>query len=81
MPLISVQFGAGGVSVEREFEVVPRVGDILHLTYCDEDLHLLVDIAQHSEDPEDNVMRYFVHGAIIKDLSAEMKRQMDRVRA
>lgn len=78
MPLISVQFGAGGVSVEREFEVAPRVGDILHVTYGDEKYDLLVDIAQHSEDPEDNSMRYFMHTEVIEDLSAELKRQMDR---
>lgn len=79
MPLISVQFGHGGISVEREFEVPPRVGDILYLIYNDEELHLLVDIAQHSEDPDDHIMRYFVHGAVIEDLSLALKRQMDRV--
>ena len=78
MPLISVQFGAGGVSVEREFEVAPRVGDILHVTYGDEQYDLLGNIAQDSEDPEDNSMRYFVHAEVIEDLSTEAKRQMDR---
>ena len=80
MTWINVQFGAGGVSVEREFEVVPRVGDILHVTYGDEDFDLLVDLAQHDEDRDTHEMRYFVHGAVIEDLPAEMKRQMDRAR-
>jgi hypothetical protein len=78
MPSINVQLGAASVSVERAFQVAPRVGDILHITYGEERCDLLVDFAQHSEDPEDNSMCYFVHAEVIGDLSAELSRQMDR---
>ncbi|TGX55831.1 hypothetical protein E5A73_01500 [Sphingomonas gei] len=80
MSLISIQFGAGGISVEREFEVVPRVGDIIHVIRDDEEFDLLIDLAQHSQDPDDHRMKYFLHAHVIDDLPAEMSRQMDRAR-
>jgi hypothetical protein len=78
--LIGVQFGTGGVTVVRQFEDAPQVGDILHISYGNEQYDLLVNIAQHSEDPEDNSMRYFAHAEVIEDLSAELKRQLVRGR-
>lgn len=80
MPMIKIHFGAGGVSVERDFEVVPRVGDIVHITRVDEDFDLLIDLAQHSENPDGGKMEYFLHGQVIEDLTAQMGRQMDRAR-
>lgn len=76
MTWISVQFGAGGVSVERDFDVVPRVGDIIHVTRGDEDFDLLIDLAQHSEDRDTTKMKYFVHAQVIDDMGKEIERQI-----
>lgn len=80
MPRIEIQFGAGGVSVERDFDVAPRIGEIVHITRGGEDFHLLIDLAQHSEGPDDQRMEYFVHGHVIEDLAVEMKRKTGRAR-
>jgi len=80
MTIVSIQFGAGGVSVERDFEVVPRVGDIVHISRDDEHFDLLIDVAQHSEGRDGGKMDYFVHGHVIEDMGAELARQMDRAR-
>jgi len=80
MPQISLTFGDGGVSVEREFDVAPRIGDIVHITYGGEDIHLVIDLVQHAEDADDSRMRCLLHGRIVEDVTREIGGQIARQR-
>lgn len=79
MAWVSIHFGTAGTSIERDFEMIPSVGDIIHLTRDEEDLYLLVDLAHHTEGSDRVKMKYSIHAREITDLNVEMSRQMDRV--
>lgn len=79
MAWVSIHFGTTGKFIERDFEVIPRAGDIVHVTRDEEDLHLLVDLAQHTEGGDGVKMAYSLHAREITDLSVEMSQQMDQV--
>jgi hypothetical protein len=80
IPLIRITSDRGFLT-EQEFDVTPRVGDIIHVSVGNEVFDLLIDIAHHFHDFASGRMRYSVHGTIIKDLPAELKQRNAVMRA
>lgn len=78
---VDIQFGAGGISVQREFPVPPRVGDFVTIDRDGETFHLRIDMASWSENPDKSQeMEYFVHAAILEDWGKEAARAMKAAR-
>lgn len=69
---VEIQFSAGGISVQRQFPVPPRVGDFVTIDRDGETFHLRVDMASWSENPDTpQKMEYFVHAAVLDDWKKE----------
>ena len=78
---VDIQFGEGGITVQRQFSVAPRVGDFLTITRDEETFHLRVDMASFSENPErPQEMEYFVHAAVLKSWGKEAARAIEAAR-
>lgn len=78
---VDIQFGAGGVSVQRQFAIPPRVGDFLTVDRDGEIFHLRVDMASFSENREKgHEMEYFVHAAVLDDWGEEATRATQAAR-
>jgi hypothetical protein len=78
---VDIQFGAGGISVQRQFAVPPHVGDFLTINRDGETFHLRVDMASFSESPDKpQEMKYFVHAAVLDDWGKEAARAMTAAR-
>lgn len=72
---VDIQFGAGGISVQRQFAIPPRVGDFLTIDRDGETFHLRIDRASFSENPDrPQEMEYFVHAVVLDDWSKEAAR-------
>jgi len=78
---VDIQFGAGGISVQRQFAVPPRVGDFITIDRDGEIFHLRVDMASFFENPEKRrEMEYFVHAAVLNDWAEEVSRATQAAR-
>ena len=78
---VDIQFGAGGISVQRQFAVPPRVGDFITIDRNGEIFHLRVDMASFSEKSEKpREMEYFVHAAVLDDWGEEASRATQAAR-
>lgn len=78
---VDIQFGEGGISVQRQFAVPPRVGDFLTIDRDGETFHLRIDMASFSENPDrPQEMVYFVHAAVLANWSLEAARAIKAAR-
>ena len=78
---VDIQFGAGGISVQRQFTIPPRVGDFVTIDRDGETFHLRIDMASWSENPDKlQEMEYFVHAAVLDDWGKEAVQAMQAAR-